>query len=124
MPLGNFKFAPVIVVPYVLAAEVIFFRNKRFFVKLRNRVVGLLVFIEEPNALHISSLAVAPEVRRLGIASYILNYAERVAKGLDKEYLELSVLKKNLAARNLYAKCGFSQKEERKRTLILAKKVR
>lgn len=34
-------------------------RNKRFFVKLGNRVVGLLVLIHEPNALHISSLAVA-----------------------------------------------------------------
>ncbi|MGA2310630.1 MAG: GNAT family N-acetyltransferase [Candidatus Bathyarchaeia archaeon] len=124
MPFGNFKCAPLFAVPYVFAAELIFLRNKRFFVKLRNRVIGLLVLIEEPNALHISSLAVAPELRRFGIASYILHYAERAAKRLDKEYLELSVLKKNLAARNLYKKNGFSQKEERKRTLILAKKVR
>jgi ribosomal protein S18 acetylase RimI-like enzyme len=84
----------------------------------------LLILIEEPNALHISSLAVAPELRRFEIASYILNYAERVAKRLDKEYLELSVLKKNLAARNLYTKYGFSQKGRKERTLILAKKVR
>jgi ribosomal protein S18 acetylase RimI-like enzyme len=83
----------------------------------------LLILIEEPNALHISSLAVAPELKTFEISSHILNYAERVAKRLDKEYLELSVLKKNLAARNLYKKNGFSQKEERKRTLILAKKV-
>jgi hypothetical protein len=48
-----------------------------------------------------------------------LNYAERVAKKLDKEYLELSILKANLVARNLYKKHDFSQKEERKRTLIL-----
>jgi ribosomal protein S18 acetylase RimI-like enzyme len=52
-----------------------------------------------------------------------LDYAERIAKKLDREYLELSVLKKNLAAQNLYQKFGFSLKEERKRTLILAKKV-
>ncbi|MGD0978926.1 MAG: GNAT family N-acetyltransferase [Candidatus Bathyarchaeia archaeon] len=74
----------------------------------------MLALIEEPNALYISSLAVAPDVRRVGIASYVLNYAERVAKRLDKEYLELSVLKKDLSARNLYAKYGFSQRKEGK----------
>jgi ribosomal protein S18 acetylase RimI-like enzyme len=96
-------------------------RNKCFFVKLRNRVVGL-ARAGELNALRISSLAVAPEVRRFGIASCVLNYAERLAKRLDK-YFELLVLK-NLAARNLYTKYGFSQKEEMKRNLIIAKKVR
>jgi ribosomal protein S18 acetylase RimI-like enzyme len=115
--------SPLIAVPYVVAAEVIFFRNKRFFVKLGNRVVGLLVLNDEPNALHISSLAVAPELRRLGIASCILKYTEKMARMLDEEYLELSVLKKNLPARRLYKKLGFSQKEERKRSLILAKRV-
>jgi ribosomal protein S18 acetylase RimI-like enzyme len=124
MPFGNFKFLPpLIAVPYVVAAEVIFFRNKRFFVKLGNRVVGLLVLNHGPNALHISSLAVAPELRRLGIASCILRYTERMAKVSDEEYLELSVLKKNLPARRLYRKFGFSQKEERKRSFILVKRV-
>lgn len=123
MPFGNFRLVPLVAVPYVLAAEVIFFRNWRFFVKLRDRVVGLLILGEEPNALLISSLAVAPEARRFGIASLILNYAEGIAKKLDKEYLVLSVLKKNLAAQNLYRKRGFCLKEERKRTLILAKKI-
>jgi hypothetical protein len=50
-----------------------------------------------------------------------LNYAERVAKRLDEEHLDFSVLKKNLAARKFCAKHGFSKKEEEKRTLILAK---
>jgi MFS family permease len=31
MPFGNSKFAPLIAVPYVFAAELIFLRNKRFF---------------------------------------------------------------------------------------------
>jgi ribosomal protein S18 acetylase RimI-like enzyme len=52
-----------------------------------------------------------------------LDYAERIAKKLDKETPEFSVLKTNLAAQSLYQKFGFSPKEERKRTLILAKKV-
>jgi ribosomal protein S18 acetylase RimI-like enzyme len=123
MPFGNFRFAPLVAVPYVLAAEVMFFRNRRFFVKLRDRVVGLLIFDEEPEALRISSLAVASDVRRFGIASFILNYAERIAKKMDKEYLVLSVLKRNHAAQNLYQKRGFSLKEERRTTLILAKKI-
>jgi len=102
---------------------VMFFRNRRFFVKLRGRTVGLLILSVEPKVLRISSLAVDPEVRRLGIASWILDCAERMAKGLGEEYLELSVLKKNFAARSLYKNYGFPLKEERKRTLILAKRV-
>jgi len=41
MPFANFRLAPLVAVPYVLAAEVIFFRNRRFFVKLRDRIVAL-----------------------------------------------------------------------------------
>ena len=62
--------------------------------KLRNRVVDL-ARAGELNALRISSLAVAPEVRRFGIASCVLNSAERLAKRLDK-YLELLALKRTL----------------------------
>jgi ribosomal protein S18 acetylase RimI-like enzyme len=82
------------------------------------------ILIEKPNALQISSLAVAPEIRRFGIASYVLNHAERVAKRLDKECLELSGSKKNLEAQNLCTKYGFSQREERERALVLTEKVR
>jgi ribosomal protein S18 acetylase RimI-like enzyme len=59
----------------------------------------------------------------LGIATYILAYAESKAEMLDKDFLELSVLKKNLPARTLYRNSGFSQKEERKRSFILVRKV-
>jgi ribosomal protein S18 acetylase RimI-like enzyme len=83
MPFGNSRFPPLLIaVPYILACEGIFFRNQRYFVKLRDRVFGLLILNEKPSALCISSLAVAPEFRRLGIASYILSYAERAAEML------------------------------------------
>ena len=52
--------APLVAVPYVLLCEIIFFRGKRFFVKLKERVVGILVVREKTEALYISSLAVAP----------------------------------------------------------------
>jgi ribosomal protein S18 acetylase RimI-like enzyme len=123
MPFGNSRLVPLVAVAYILGAEVMFLRNRRFFVKSNGRVVGLLILREKPNALHISSLAVASELRRFGIASWILNCAERMAKRLGKGYLELSVLKKNFAARSLYQKYGFSVKQERKRTLVLTKRV-
>ena len=124
MPFGNSKLLTLIItVPYILSCEAIFFRKNRYFVKFRNRVAGVLVLHQMSEALYISSLAVAPELRRFGVASFILNFTERVAKNLNKECLELSVLKKNLPARRLYSKFGFSLKKERKRTFVLARKV-
>jgi ribosomal protein S18 acetylase RimI-like enzyme len=124
MPFGNSRpLALLIAVPYVLSCEVIFFRKKRYFVKLKNRVAAVFIFHEKPDVLLISSLAVAPEFRRFGIASSILSFAAKVAKGLSKKHLELSVLKKNFPAQRLYSKFGFSQKKNRRISLILTKRI-
>lgn len=114
--------SPLTAIPYILAMEVILFRAKRYFVKLKEQVVGMFVIREKPEALYINSLAVAPEYRRLGIATYILNYANKLAKQLDKKWLELSVLKVNIPALRLYMKVGFAEKKEKKLSLILKKK--
>jgi ribosomal protein S18 acetylase RimI-like enzyme len=114
--------SPLTVIPYILAMEVILFRGKRYFVKLKEQVVGMFVIREKPEALYINSLAVAPEYRRLGIATYILNYANNLANQLDKKWLELSVLKVNIPALRLYMKVGFNEKIEKKLSLILKKK--
>jgi len=111
--------SPLTVIPYILAMEVILFRSKRYFVKLKEQVVGMFVIREKPEVLHINSLAVAPEYRRLGIATYILNYANKLAKQLDKKWLELSVLKVNIPALRLYMKIGFIEKKEKKLSFIL-----
>lgn len=116
--------SPLTVIPYILATEVILFRGKRYFVKLKEQVVGILVLGERPEAVYISSLAVAPEYRRLGIAIYMLNYADQVAKRLDKKWLELSVFKGNNAALRLYKKDGFTKKKEGRWSFILRKEVR
>jgi len=124
MPFGNSKLQAFLIVgPYVLSCEAIFFRKRRYFVKLKDRVAGTLVVHEESDALYIRSLAVAPEFRRLGVATYILNLVERSAKRIGKKSIELSVLKSNFPARRLYRKFGFAQKEEKKRSFILAKRV-
>jgi ribosomal protein S18 acetylase RimI-like enzyme len=114
--------SPSTVIPYILAMEIILFRGKRYFVKLKGQVVGMFVIREKPEALYINSLAVAPEYRRLGIATYILNYANKFAKQLDKRWLEVSVLKVNIPALRLYVKVGFAEKKEKKLSLILKKK--
>ena len=124
MPFGNSGiFASMIAVPYVLACEVIFFRKNRLFFKFGKHVAGIAALDQEPHVLYISTLAVSPEFRRAGIASFILNYAETVAEKIGKGYLELSVLKKNLPARKLYEKHGFSVKKEKRRTYLMTKKV-
>lgn len=50
---------------------------------LKEYLAETLVVQEESNTLYINSLAVAPEFRRLGIATYILNYVERLAKRIE-----------------------------------------
>ena len=115
--------APFVFLPYILLAELVFFRKMRYLVKLRQHSVGLLVLREKHDALYINSLAVAPEARRLGIATHILSFTERVARRLGKKSLELSVLKSNFAAQEAYIKFGFTKKEEKKWSYILSKKV-
>jgi ribosomal protein S18 acetylase RimI-like enzyme len=124
LPFGNSGFLTrLVAVPYVLAAEVIFFRARRYFVKLGESVVGVVVFREEPDNLLIGSLGVAKEYRRLGVATFVLRCAEQSAARLGKEWLELSVLKRNVPARRLYAEFGFRWRMTRKWSLILRKKV-
>ena len=124
MTFGNTRLlASLIIVPYILSCEPIFLRRRRYFAKLKNRVVGVLILHEKPDALHISSLAVAPEYRRHGIAEQILNFSEKIAKRRGKRWLELTVLRKNNPARQLYEKSGFVKKKERRWSLVLQKEV-
>jgi len=121
---GNLRIlAPIVEVPYVLSCEIIFFRKKRFFVKLRERVAGIFIVREKVESLYINSLAVAPQYRRSGLGRFILDFAAKLGKRLGKKWLELSVLKTNDPARRLYAKAGFRMFEERKRSLTLRKRL-
>jgi len=88
----------LLALPYVVFTELIFLRRRLYFVKFKEHVVGAFVLREKPEALFISSLAVAPEFRRLGIATYILDYVKDLASGLGKSWMELNVLKTNTPA--------------------------
>jgi ribosomal protein S18 acetylase RimI-like enzyme len=124
LPFGNnWILARLVIVPYVLAAEFVFFRTKRFFVELGENVVGLIALRELPDCLFISSLGVSEEYRKFGIGTYLLTYSERVATRLGKKWLELSVLKTNSHARRLYARFGFAMKTEKNWSFVLRKTV-
>jgi ribosomal protein S18 acetylase RimI-like enzyme len=116
-------FAMIFVIPYVAFSEIYFFRQWRNFIVLEQRVVGVLALSEETRTLYISSLAVSPDCRRIGAATYALNYAAAVARKLGKEALELTVLKKNIPAIRLYERQGYRVKEERRRSFVLRKEI-
>jgi len=120
----NWLITLLIVIPYILALEAIYFRRKRFFVKLEGYIVGIFAFREKLETLHIDSLAVAPEYRKRGIATYILTYTSKLARKMNKKWLELSVLKTNIPALQLYKKLRFVKKEERMWSFILRKRLK
>lgn len=113
----------LVAVPYILGCELAFFREERYFVKLKNQVVGVFVLREKSDALYVASLGVALEYRKHGIATFILSHCTQVARRLGKEWLELTVLKTNSPARQLYEKFGFSDKEERKWSFVMRKRI-
>jgi ribosomal protein S18 acetylase RimI-like enzyme len=115
--------AMLIAVPYILGCELAFFTEERYFVKLKKQVVGILVLREKSDALYVASLGVAPEYRKHGIATFILSHCTQVAKRLGKKWLELTVLKTNIPARQLYEKFGFSDTEERKWSFVMRKGI-
>ncbi len=117
-------FAAFIVVPYVMLSEVYFFRQKRYFVLLEHRVVGAIALEDEDGTLYVSSMAVSPDHRRMGIGIYALNQAAAIAGELCKEALELTVLKRNTPAIRLYKRQGFRLEKEKSRSVVLRKHIR
>jgi ribosomal protein S18 acetylase RimI-like enzyme len=116
-------FAVFVVIPYVAFSEVYFFKQWRYFIVLEHRVVGVLALLEETKTLYISSLAVSPGCRRIGIATCALNHAAAIASKLGKEALELAVVKKNIPAIRLYERHGYRVEKEKRRSFILRKQI-
>ena len=117
------RLAVLIAVPYIIGCELAFFREERYFVKLKKEIVGVFVLRGESDALYVGSLGVAPEYREHGIATFILGSCTQIAKRLGKKWLELTVLKTNIPARKLYDRFGFLNKEERKWSLVMRKRI-
>jgi ribosomal protein S18 acetylase RimI-like enzyme len=92
----------LIALPHILGCELAFLREDRYLVKPSRQVIGVFVFREKSDALYAGSLAVARECRKHSMATYILGHCTDVAKRLRKKWLELTVLKTNIPARQLY----------------------
>jgi ribosomal protein S18 acetylase RimI-like enzyme len=108
-----------IIIPYVFFAEVYFFRTPRYFVTAGERIVGLAALQEKTDTIFISVLASHPFYRRMGIASFALDHAAKLARKLGQTSLELAVLKTNTPALKLYYKFGFKVKEQKRRSFIM-----
>jgi ribosomal protein S18 acetylase RimI-like enzyme len=113
----------LIAVPYIVGCELAFFRKERYFVKLKKQVIGVFVLREESEALYLSSLGVAPEYRKHGIATFILSHCTEIARRMGKKWLELTVLKTNIPARQLYEGFGFLDEEEKKWSFVMRKNI-
>jgi len=79
-----------------------------YFVKLEKKIVGLMAIQENHESLIVASLGVAKDYRRLRIGTCILCHSEAIARHMDKRWLEVDVLTKNIPAQRLYAKYGFT----------------
>jgi len=71
------------------------------------RVIAYLCFRLLEDEMHIVNLAVDPAHRRRGVATFLLEYSLRLAKGYGAKKALLEVRASNQAAMRLYRKTGF-----------------
>jgi ribosomal protein S18 acetylase RimI-like enzyme len=115
--------APLIAVPYMLAALVYNFGGTKYFIRGDNEVVGTVILKVRQDSLIVKSLAVSPIKRKRGVGFFILVQAEKLAKQMRLPWLELDVLKGNVSAQRLYWNFGFKIYAERTLTFVLRKRV-
>jgi ribosomal protein S18 acetylase RimI-like enzyme len=74
-------------------------------------LIGYTTLLSRKNSkkLRIYSLGIAPEDQKSGFGTYFLRHIEGIAFANDKNCITLEVGDNNLAALNLYKKCGFQQ---------------
>jgi len=111
----------LILAPYVLSMELLYFRGRHFFARIDEHIAGVMVLTSREDTFYVSSLAVAPKYRGLGIATCMLRFAQEEAQKHGKKWLKLSVLKANIPALKAYYKFGFVLDRERKRGVWLHK---
>lgn len=75
-----------------------------------NRQIVAFIFIitGEDGSGHITTIGVAPEHRRRGLANKLLQHAEEALRKRSVNTLMLEVRASNFAAQNLYRKLGYS----------------
>ncbi len=79
---------------------------KIYAVEQDDKLVAYCIITELGGECEVINIGVSPNARRCGVATRLLNFVLADCKG-KKVFLE--VCHKNLAAINLYKKCGFKQ---------------
>ncbi len=115
--------APLIAIPYMLAAFAYNFGGKKYFIREENEVAGTAILKVRQDALIVQSLAISPVKRKRGIGFFVLGKVEKLAKDMKLPSLELEVLKGNVSAQRLYWKFGFKICTEKRLTLLLRKQI-
>ncbi len=115
--------APLIAIPYMLAALAYNFGGKKYFIREENEVAGTAILKVRQDVLIVQSLAVSPVRRKYGIGFFVLVQSEKLAKQMKLPWLELEVLKANAGAQRLYRKFGFKVCTEKRLSLVLRKRV-
>ena len=83
--------------------------RRAFAFKTEDKYVGgIALFVREDGNGHISHFNVAPEYRRRGIGSLLIDFAEQYFKTLGAGVLGLNVMKDNTDAIRLYERKGFA----------------
>ena len=76
-------------------------------------IAGYIIFWMVADETHLHNLAVRKEFRRQGLAASLLRLMKEIAAGVGIEKQTLEVRETNLAAIELYRKCGFVVKGRR-----------
>jgi ribosomal protein S18 acetylase RimI-like enzyme len=114
---------PLIVVPYMLAAEAYSFGAEKHLVIVGNHTAAIFVLKAKHDTLIVSTLAVSPDCRRVSMGFFILEFTQKWCRQMKAKWLELTVLKNNTPAQRLYQKFGFKIAAERKFSLTLRKRI-
>lgn len=74
-----------------------------------NEIVAFVfVMVKERNAAHITTIGVAPEHRRRGIANRLLEHIENALLQREIGTVMLEVRVGNTSAQQLYKRCGYT----------------
>lgn len=75
--------------------------------RIGRRIVGYMCFWLVLDEAHLLNIAVHPDLRKSGHGKAMMDYLENCCRREGLKRIILDVARRNLAARNLYGKCGY-----------------
>jgi GNAT superfamily N-acetyltransferase len=79
-----------------------------YLAKLEGETVGVFAYREFHESLFVASLGVRKKYRRMGVGTLLLKQMGKVARSMQKWYLEVDVRIKNAPTRRLYSGYAFT----------------